>query len=98
MPCQLVADNFPDEMRLDSDGMTAGVCAMPDAEHENCASELIEAVNLSSGPSDVLENRVGLPAVRVSHATQIRDAKHSHDIAFADRSAVHILDARWLRG
>jgi hypothetical protein len=69
MPCHFVADNFADEMRLDSHGVTAGVYAMPDSEDENCASELIEAVNLSLGPSDVLENRVGLGAVRVSHAT-----------------------------
>jgi hypothetical protein len=69
MPCHLPADNFADEMRLDGHGVTSGACAMPDAKHEDCAPELIEAVNLSSGPRDVLENRMGLGAVRVTHAT-----------------------------
>jgi hypothetical protein len=94
----LVANNFSDEMRLNGDGVTSGARAIPDPEYENCTSELIEAVNLLPSSSDVLEHCMRLAAVRVSHTSQIRDAKHSHDIAFADRSTVHILDARWLRG
>jgi hypothetical protein len=85
-------------MRLDGYRMAAGVRAAPDAEHENCASELIEAVNLPSGPGDVLENRVGLGAVRIPHAAQSGNAKHSNDIAYADRSTIHIPDAGGLCG
>jgi hypothetical protein len=84
-------------MWLDSYGMTPGIGSGRDAEYKDCASEFIEAVNLPTSSGDVLENRLGLSAVRVSHAAQIWDSKHSDDIAFSNSAAVDILDARWLR-
>lgn len=85
-------------MRFDSYGVTASVRTRGDAKYEDGAPELIEALNLPSRADDVFKDCFGLSAVRVSHATQIRDAKHTHNITFADGLAVNILDARWLGG
>jgi hypothetical protein len=57
---------------------------------------LIEVLDLPSGSEDVLEHCLSLSAVRISHTTQIRDAEHSHEIAFADGLTVNIPNARWL--
>jgi hypothetical protein len=85
-------------MRLDRDRVTAGVRTGGNAKYEDRAPKLIETLNLLPSSDDVLEDGLGFPAVRVPHATEIRNPKYAHDIAFADSLAVDVLDARGLRG
>jgi hypothetical protein len=80
-------------MRLDSYGVTAPEPTRGDSEYEDGTPKLIESGNLRSRADDAFKDCFGLATVRVSHSSQIRDAKHTHDIAFPDGLAIDVLDA-----
>jgi hypothetical protein len=97
MACFSMPNDFANKVRLDRYGMAAGVRTGTNAKHKNCSPELVEAVDLPSGSRNVLEDRLGLSAVWISHSAQIRNAEHAHDVAFAHCSTIDIPNARWLR-
>jgi hypothetical protein len=69
-----------------------------DAKYKDRATELVKATNFLSGAGDVFENCLGLLAIGIPHAAEVRDAEDANDVAFSNGSTVNILDARWLSG
>ena len=92
----LGADDLADELRFDGYGVAAGVPTRSNAKNKYCRPELIETVDLPSRARDVLENRLGFSAIRLSHTTEIRNTQNAHQITFPHRAAVNVLNARGL--